>query len=312
MILLNRWRVGETMPKVLTLYYHRVTEYNRDINLIAVTPNNFREQMKWLKDNYLIVRAEDDWEELPRDAVCITLDDGYIDNLVFAAPILEELQIPATIFVSTQGMRNIEQVWWNELENMLLEEGDYPEEFHLNDEYFECTWKTDSPEKRKNCYVALHFLMKNYFEFNKRENVLEQLEQWSGRKTLRNYIVDVKQCESLSSFDNITIGAHTVTHPSLKTLSPKKQEYEIKESIKDIERVISHRVKLFSYPFGYPDVDYDEEAICILKNTGIMKAFTTGYALWKPGCSEFEIPRLVARDWDLKEFINYIGEAWHI
>lgn len=300
------------MPKVLTLYYHRVTEYSRDINLLAVTPYNFRQQMQWIKDNYLIVRAEDDWEELPRDAVCITFDDGYIDNLVYAAPILEELQIPATIFVSTQGMRNVEQIWWNELENILLEERDYPKEFHLKDAYFECTWKTDSLEKRKNCYDALHFLMKNYFEYDKIEKVLEQLEQWSGRKTFRNYIVDTKQCEALSRFDYITIGAHTVTHPSLKTLSAKKQEYEIKESIKDIEEVTGHKVELFSYPFGYPDVDYDEDAIHILRNVGIKKAFTTGYALWKPGCSEYEIPRLVARDWELKKFINYVEEAWYI
>ncbi len=300
------------MKKILTLYYHRVTEYDRDINLLAVTPDNFRRQIMWLKDNYQIIRAEDSWTDKNGEAVCITFDDGYVDNLVNAVPILEELQIPATIFVSTQRIRNKEQVWWNELENLLLDDGDYPDEFTFDDEFYGCTWRTDSYKKRENCYYSLHFLMKNYLDYKTRESAIAQLEMWNGKRTYRNYIVNQTQCAALSEFSCITIGAHTVTHPSLKSISVKDQEFEIIESIKDIEKITGNKVSLFSYPFGTPNIDYDERTINILKKTEIKKAFTTGYALWDDNCNMYEIPRLVVRDLELKGFINYIGELWHI
>ena len=57
------------MGKVLTLLYHRVNVLERDIHLLAVSPDHFYEQMVWLKRNFRIVRFEDDWDRLEGEAV---------------------------------------------------------------------------------------------------------------------------------------------------------------------------------------------------------------------------------------------------
>ena len=94
------------------LAYHRVRDvveeqFDFDLALVSATPRQFREQVAWLKANYTPVRLSDAIEcmqaglPLPAKAVVITFDDGYDDNYHVAFPILRELGIPATFFVST-------------------------------------------------------------------------------------------------------------------------------------------------------------------------------------------------------------------
>ncbi len=76
------------------LTYHSIGYRNSETN---VTPAVFREHMSWLRDHYPVVSLLDAAEY--GSGVAVTLDDGYQDNLLYAAPILNECKIPATVFV---------------------------------------------------------------------------------------------------------------------------------------------------------------------------------------------------------------------
>lgn len=168
------------MGRVLTLLYHRVNCLEKDINLLAVSPKNFYDQMLYLKQNYKIVKFDEDWSEVEQDAVCITFDDGYFDNYQYAFPILKKLEIPATIFVATGNLDTKEEYWWDELErNLLLDNYQYANTFELKDELFSCKWKTDTYEARKELYDTLHWLMYNKIDIEKRKNWMKQLREWS-------------------------------------------------------------------------------------------------------------------------------------
>lgn len=65
------------------------------------------------------------------------------------------------------------------------------------------------------------------------------------------------------SKNNIEIGAHTVTHPSLQEENRLKAEYEIIESKREIETHLKKRVRFFSYPFGR----YTDRILEIAKNS---------------------------------------------
>lgn len=81
--------------------YHRITD---EEDVFAVTPAAFRRQMEHLVSSSVdvvpLARALDLLDE-PIDGryVCITFDDGYLDNLEHALPVLESLGLPATIFL---------------------------------------------------------------------------------------------------------------------------------------------------------------------------------------------------------------------
>lgn len=299
--------------RVLTLYYHKVNVLEHDHNLLCVSPIRFRQQMLHLKRNYHIVRFGEDWNALDSDAVAVTFDDGYFDNLEYALPILEELEVPATVFVSTGTLGQDKELWWDELERLVLRGHGIPQSFRLADDEFGCEWDTSTWEHRKNAYGALHYLMKNVADPDKRERWLMQLWDWrrlSRMPRKESLTLSPDGCRKLSASGMISIGAHTVSHPSLARLDGKLQEHEIRRSIDALSEITGEKVTLFSYPFGQPGEDFDDKAVEICRRCGIAKAASTENALWSSETDPHRIPRKVARDWDLWEFGRRIKEYW--
>ncbi|MGZ4317713.1 MAG: polysaccharide deacetylase family protein [Gaiellaceae bacterium] len=88
---------------VRILGYHRVSDSPHDL---SVSPAAFRRQMEHVRASSAApIGLEQAFDllgsEVPGRYVCVTLDDGYRDNLENAVPVLRELEIPATIFVPT-------------------------------------------------------------------------------------------------------------------------------------------------------------------------------------------------------------------
>ena len=299
------------MSKVLTLLYHKVNILREDVNLLAVTPEHFYEQMSWIKSKYPIVRFEDDWDLISEDSVCITFDDGYRDNFLNAVPILNELAIPATIFVSTVNIDTPYEMWWDELERNLLVEKDYKKEFCLNDPYWGCTWNVSTKERRRDLYNNLHWIIKNHITVEKCNDWILQLQKWSeytnvGRS--ENYSL---QTEDLKNIDmrNITIGAHTVTHPVLSNLNKEKQYEEISISKQKLEEIFKREIKVFSYPYG-GRTEYNEDTLSICSEVGFIKAAANIKGLWDKQTGKYEIPRCIVRNWSLEEFKRNVGLFW--
>lgn len=299
--------------KVLVLYYHRINSLERDINMLAVSPYQFQQHMKFIKKNYITARFEEDWTLLDGPGVVITFDDGYLDNYQNALPILEELEIPATIFISTGTMEQERELWWDELEYLLMEGIDIPGKFHLQDEIFEYTWRTDTFEMKLNCYRSLHFLMKNCISIQKRDRWFKQLWDWRRMKpTVRKTHLTLNNatCIELAKSNLITIGGHTVSHPSLAKLDTKDQKKEIEYSLDYLSRLLSKNVDVFSYPFGVKGVDYDQNTIDICKEFGIKKAATTEMGIWTKKKGDYRIPRNCVQNIDIFCFKKRIEELW--
>ena len=264
-------------PPVIILIYHRVTNLARDTEMLAVSPDNFRDQVKFLKQNYRILRFEEDWSGLKEKAVVITFDDGYADNALEALPILEEIGVPATFFICTGNIGTKKLFWWDQLEAILLEDREFPFNFKLDDPcYGQKNWDTDTFQKRKLLYEALNKSMKNISP-NRREAWLNQLRQWAGiSETVDNFHRSMTHDElvRLSSSPCATIGAHTVTHTSLPVLDEKGQRDEIISSKQELERITNKEIKVFAYPYGGKD-DFNQTSARLCREAGIIKTVTS-------------------------------------
>src|SRR4029077_16457954 len=78
------------------LSYHRVADLSPDSHGLCTPPDEFRRHMAHLRDHFTPIGLEDLVRaaasgRIPDRAVAVTLDDGYLDALTAASPILTEL-----------------------------------------------------------------------------------------------------------------------------------------------------------------------------------------------------------------------------
>lgn len=92
-------------PGIRILMYHRILPAANGDQL-CVSSGRFEAQMAWLADNRNLIRLSDipallsESGRLSGNAVAVTFDDGYLDNLLHALPIMRRHKVPSTIFVS--------------------------------------------------------------------------------------------------------------------------------------------------------------------------------------------------------------------
>ncbi|MFL6114181.1 MAG: polysaccharide deacetylase family protein [Catenulispora sp.] len=86
------------------------------------------------------------------------------------------------------------------------------------------------------------------------------------------------------------IGAHTVTHPDMATLSYAECRAEIDGSRERLESITGAPADTFAYPFGR----YGAEAVAAVKDSGMRAALTTGSGRWE----RFELTRAMVSNGD--------------
>ncbi|WP_459540300.1 polysaccharide deacetylase family protein [Negativicoccus succinicivorans] len=108
---------------VSVLMYHMIADLANNDAVLA--PDHFRAQMQFLKDNGyhpISLQQLDEYirhgTPLPEKPVCITFDDGYLDNYEIVYPLMKEFGFPWTIFVVTNDVGKSGRVTWEQLKEM--------------------------------------------------------------------------------------------------------------------------------------------------------------------------------------------------
>jgi peptidoglycan/xylan/chitin deacetylase (PgdA/CDA1 family) len=315
--------------RAMILLYHRVADLPRDPLLLSVSPAHFSEHLAILRRQcYPIALAKTSEPQAVkkqlRKSVIITFDDGYADNLVNAKPLLERYEVPATVFVTTGYVSQQRSFWWDELESLLLGKQRLPEFLHLNIagvsyqwQLSRCPennysisgqdrWNVSQPESatpRQLVYRSLQRLLRPLPEESRRD-VLDELRRWANGASIdagHSAPLSVEEVIQLASGGLVEVGAHTVTHPVLSTISVDAQFTEIQQSKKYLEEILGFPVTSFAYPFGARS-DYTEETVAATRRAGFMRACSNFPGLIGPDADVYQLPRFLVRDWDGEEF----------
>jgi peptidoglycan/xylan/chitin deacetylase (PgdA/CDA1 family) len=313
------------------LMYHRISRTNVDPWALCVDPNNFSQQMEALKR----IATPIPLTELPdadpqHPSVAITFDDGYLDNLEIAQPILGQHGIPATIFVNTGYVGKYHGYWWDELEAIFLHPGvlparglklsvagqNYNWEIDPTDlEYQEAdcathrpwiAWKQPPPTSRHAVFFAVWSLLREA-ETAQREDGICRIRQWAGASERHTPVrcMTPEELREVSRGALLSVGAHTISHSRLSQLSESSQWTEISESKSILEQILGRPVYTFSYPFGGRN-DYTDRTVEAVRAAGYRLACSNFEGTVGPKSDRFQLPRLHVENWNGDDFATWL------
>jgi len=280
----------------LVLGYHRIARLTPDPFGLCVARDDFRQHLAYLRDAWrpmplaeLVAAAGRG--TVPDRAVAVTLDDGTLDWLEAAAPELEAAAVPATCFVMTSNLDEPVEPWWDLLDRIFASERPLPLELDLfvGDEKLALRtrgWR-DYDVARREIHSRLLRL-----PAEPRDRALADLVAWCGLDLPRrdsHRTITGDELLRLAARPGLTIGAHSVHHPSLPALAPEIRRREIVDSRRTLEERLGRNVSLFCYPFGHVDAATVDD----VRSAGFVAATLCEPGSVGPGIDPLRTPRLI-------------------
>lgn len=178
-----------------------------------------------------------------RRFISLTFDDGYKNNLELAVPLLEKYNIPATMFITSNGMIGNLDYEWGALEYYLSVSDSITIDM-LNLKTKSLLQKRQAYQKIAQACLADYQVWKpKLLNFFKKESMnLNDLSQ--------NAFLDRDGVKQLARSPMVDIGGHTVSHPMLSKLSESEALHEMQKNKTDLEKLLDREIFSFAYPYG--------------------------------------------------------------
>jgi peptidoglycan/xylan/chitin deacetylase (PgdA/CDA1 family) len=285
-------------PSLLSVNYHRVAyRVDYDDDTIAATPSQLEWQAEWLRDNVSMVGGREIADliqqrfTLREPSVCLTFDDGYADNYEVGRMLMEKFRISALFFIPTGFIETGVVPPWDRMAYSLK---------HATTPSFEIPPLGFFPATRvdrANRPLVGSQLMEVFYSLPTalRPKLVEYVEAATGVSADRPsspLFMNWDQIRELHAMGH-TIGAHTVSHPVMASLSPEEQRMELVRSRRTIEEHLGVPVQLFAYPFGKRRMTFSDVTQRLVAEAGFLGAFANEGGWNKPGKLEpFNLKRI--------------------
>lgn len=212
-----------------------------------------------------------------RPFVAITLDDGYKDNALHAAPIFKKHKAPYTIFVAPGLVDGRATLWWEDLE-IIIRDNDKVE---LKLPKQTLVLEADTIEQKNTAYKqALLILTTDVSEIEQRKIVNATCKKYKFNAEAHRSasIMDWPELKKLTKDELCTLGAHTIHHYAIARLSDKVCKLQLKQSADEIKKHTGKQPEHFAYPYGYPSAASTRD-FKIAKELGFKTAVTTRHGV---------------------------------
>lgn len=273
--------------------FHRVSD-EKDAMWPPMTVDLFKKIISHLTENFLVVPLESYLDDpgafqTKRKIATVLFDDGYKDNIEYAAPVLVEYKCPASFYIVTDCIdRNIPT--WTYLIDAALA-GTTKKSIELSGEFV--------PEKFKKLDLII----------NGRSNpMVKDVKPWMKKLSNQQRILimqsvlqqcnDVQTPGKMMSWDDIRqlnrqgfiIGSHSHTHPMLASL---QNESEITDELSISGARIRQETGNFPKAISYPIGSFDDRVVNLSKANGYKYGLAVEQQFYRPGNEDlFKIPRV--------------------
>jgi peptidoglycan/xylan/chitin deacetylase (PgdA/CDA1 family) len=309
-------------PPAVVLVYHRVSALG-DAQLLNVSPERFRRQLEHIASQYRPAHLRDLFVgRNRRGTVAVTFDDGYLDNLTVAKPLLEATGVPATVFVSAGGLG--EEQLSDTVERCLLGPDAPPPTLTLSIGGQERTWQTtgepiegwnvtggSDPTPRHAAYREVQSLIRP-LPAAERTQALDALKRWAGGPTAprdeRRLMVE-RELVELVEGGTVEVGSHGVNHLILALQTEVDQREELVSSKHLLEEILARPVPTFAYPYGGA-IDVSDLTTRLAQEAGYELACVNAAGVVTSKADRYRVPRVLIGDWDEREFAEHLAAAF--
>jgi peptidoglycan/xylan/chitin deacetylase (PgdA/CDA1 family) len=240
------------------LMFHRVVSPDGrprlpNNQIIEVSPDYLRRVISFYRQrSYDFISMDEMLERLTgkqsaRKFVTFTFDDGYADNLTTALPLFKEENIPFCVYITTNFPDGKAILWWYLLEEAILKNDRM--DFVLDNTPY--TISCQSPAEKFAAFKSIRRLLIS--SGKNMSSALQSIFEPSGMDLLeptRRLALNWEQVKVLGSDPLVTIGAHTRSHTSLKSLPEQQALDEMKSSRDLIAAKTGLQINHFAYPYG--------------------------------------------------------------
>lgn len=301
--ILHLYKVIRLRNKAVVLMYHRVlSEADKKKSFshdgIIVDKDTFEKHIRFLRKTFNVVSLNEFSNRIQsrvsfeKFSCLITFDDGWRDNFINAYPILKKYKIPAVVFLPVNYIGTDNLFWQERLTRMLhsiccnagISKQGLLDKFNLKgfsrlpDEELRLQIK-EYVNQKKDC--ALHDIQKNIFD------ILKDYEPFISVIDNVDTFLDWDQVKYMS-IDGISFGSHGVNHKILT----KVPSDEVSEEIMQSRKVIEGQLSTCPITFSYPNGNFDENIISLVKACGYQLAFSTEKGFVSSSDNPFAIKRI--------------------
>lgn len=276
-----------------------------DNTLVSVS--SFRWQLELLKKHYNVISPEQFllWirgqDQLPERAVLLTCDDGLLNNLTTMVPILQEKGLRCLFFVTGRSAGNIpDMLWYVELFLVLMKARGNHQAVDWQGTLIPAI-STDRGQRLARWLLLITALSR--MNSHKRVDFLREVPRMWGvdPEWKRAYLDDellrqrfqlLHGAELRQLADaGMTIGAHSMSHPSLSAQGDDLASAEITDCRALLQRCAGQSVWAIAYPFGDP-ASVGSREYQLAEKAGYECAFVNVGGGVDVSSSKFSLPRI--------------------
>jgi peptidoglycan/xylan/chitin deacetylase (PgdA/CDA1 family) len=250
------------------LMYHGVTATgDTRFNRRHASVSCFRKQISFLKKHCSVITLADFFEgkfDPDKPNFALTFDDGYLNNFIYAKPILEEFKCPATFFITALNQVNDNMLW-----------ADYVNiastltmvDLEIDGELFKKQGNTYfSQLSGKSLYEVVKHQKADYGYKQKVRAAFSRHVNFENDPSIKEYwqLMSDQQILEASRSAYIKIGSHGYYHNNLGTISHDSAMDELTRSKKYLENLVQYDIRQIAYPDG----SYTPELLISAKQMG--------------------------------------------
>jgi len=283
-------RLTTAWPRILT--YHQFTGPG-ETNIRGTAYGNLRQHLEHITRHYRPLRLRElsdilaASEQPPPRLVVITVDDGHASFLRWALPLLEEFQVPATLFVVSDLLESGIWLWTDKWEYLCIQT--------------RASRVLGSASGRRATIDALKRM-----PAAERDRQLDELARRAGIRLPAvppppYLLLSAEDLRVLSRSRLIEIGSHSRTHATLATLDIAQSREEVSGSRHALERLLGIPITAFCYPNGLPG-DYSAAHLAMVADAGYQCATAGHFGYVTAESNRFALPRVSGDEIDRSGF----------